>query len=99
MDEIDCKTVIGMLERSEPCYLLDVREADEYEEGHIPGTVWIPLGDLPERVDELPKDQPIIAICHSGGRSAMATRFLNSQGFHTKNMVGGMLDWTGPVTR
>lgn len=99
VENIDCQTVMGRLERGEPCFLLDVREADEYEEGHIPGSVWIPLAELPDRLTELPKDQEIVAVCHSGGRSAMATRILNSQGFQAKNLVGGMLEWPGAVTR
>lgn len=96
---IDCVTVADKLAQGEKCVVLDVREADEYEAGHIPGSVWIPLDELPGRIEELPTDQEIFAVCHSGGRSAVATRLLNNHGYNTKNMIGGMVDWAGAVTR
>ena len=48
--------------------LLDVREADEWDAGHAPEAVWIPMGDLQTRVDELPRDRRIVAICRAGAR-------------------------------
>lgn len=76
---------------------LDVREAEEWEEGHIPGAVWIPLGELPDRLHELPKDREIIVVCRSGGRSAKAAKFLLAAGFRAVNLRGGMLAWQGEV--
>ena len=73
--------------------LLDVREADEWEAGHAPDALWIPLGHLSTRFGELPTDRPIAVICRSGARSAMATEALLGQGLDAANVVGGMLAW------
>jgi rhodanese-related sulfurtransferase len=73
--------------------LLDVREADEWAAGHAPGARAVPLGQVQARVDELPKDRRIVAICRSGGRSASATEALNAWGFDAVNLTGGMRAW------
>ncbi len=75
-------------------YLLDVREPDEYREGHIPGATLIPLGQLASRANELPRDREIICVCHSGNRSSAATRHLISAGFSATNLSGGMNNWS-----
>lgn len=80
-------------------FVLDVREPDEYASGHIPGSKLIPLGTLPNHLDELPKDQPIIVVCLAGGRSARATQHLIQSGYQAVNMMGGMMNWQGPVER
>ena len=83
--------------------LLDVREQDEWDAGHAPGAVHIPLGDLPVRYGELDAEAPILVICHSGGRSARATQWLNDAvGFEATNLDGGIVAWAGaglPVER
>lgn len=85
---------------SEPDLLiLDVREPHEHAQGHIPGCRLIPLGELAQRLEELPKDREIIVVCRSGGRSAHATQHLLAMGHRAANMAGGMLGWTGPVER
>jgi sulfur dioxygenase len=76
--------------------ILDVREADEFEGplGRIQGAKLIPLGDLAQRAEELDKEQPIVAICRAGGRSAQATVILRRAGFSKiANLAGGMLRW------
>ena len=97
MKEISTTEVQRRLEAGEPLNLIDVREVAEVQEGHIPGIVNIPLGTLPERVNELDKNKPYIMICRSSARSGQATAFLESQGFDATNMVGGMLAWEGEV--
>ena len=83
--------------------LLDVREQDEWDAGHAPGAVHIPLGDLPARYGELDADTQVLVICHSGGRSARATQWLNEAvGLDATNLDGGILAWQGaglPVER
>jgi rhodanese-related sulfurtransferase len=74
-------------------FLLDVRRDDEWAAGHAPDAVHIPLAELPDRLAEVPKDQPVCAVCHSGGRSARATAFLAQQGYTVTNYEGGMLAW------
>src|ERR1700733_11295270 len=75
--------------------LLDVREPDEYALCKIPGSLLIPLGELPARFSELPKDKEIIVHCHHGGLSAQAVNFLAEQGFEkVKNLAGGIDAWS-----
>ncbi len=74
--------------------VIDVREAWEYEAGHIPGAALIPLGELAERVDEVPRDRPVVLVCRSDNRSGQAFQLLARQGFdNLSNMMGGMLAW------
>lgn len=74
-------------------YVLDVRQADEYEAGHVPGAVLVPLDQLPARLGELPSDQELNVICRSGGRSATAVEALNRAGYAAVNVAGGTLAW------
>ncbi|GAB0170325.1 rhodanese-like domain-containing protein [Lysinibacillus sp. CTST325] len=97
MKEISTKGVQQALEQGQAINLVDVREVDEVESGHIPGIIHIPLGLLEFRMHELNKNESYIMVCRSGGRSGSATQFLESQGFDVSNMVGGMLAWDGEV--
>jgi rhodanese-related sulfurtransferase len=71
--------------------LLDVREPDEWVAGHAPDALHIPLGQLPDRVAELPAGSDIVVVCHLGGRSARATAWLNQNGHEVRNLTGGMV--------
>jgi rhodanese-related sulfurtransferase len=73
--------------------LLDVREDDEWQAGHAPNALHIPLGDLAARLAELPADNSLYVVCRSGGRSARATAFLNANGWEATNVGGGMGAW------
>jgi sulfur dioxygenase len=76
--------------------VLDVREVAEFTGplGHIRGAMLLPLGELAQRAKEIPKDQPIVAVCRAGSRSAHATAILNKAGFaDVANLPGGMLRW------
>lgn len=74
--------------------ILDVREPEEWADGHIPGSIHIPLGELATRASALEPDQPVIAVCRSGGRSLTAAEILLAAGFSdAKSMAGGMLEW------
>jgi molybdopterin/thiamine biosynthesis adenylyltransferase/rhodanese-related sulfurtransferase/molybdopterin converting factor small subunit len=78
--------------------ILDVREPNEYQINRIPGSTLIPLGELPRRYQELPRDREIVAHCKMGGRSAKAQDFLKSVGFtKVKNLRGGILEWIDKV--
>lgn len=79
--------------------IIDVRERDEWDAAHIPGSIPIPLGELPRRMDELPKDEPILCVCRSGNRSAMATNLLVAEGYEAANVDRGLLGWSGPLQR
>lgn len=78
--------------------ILDVRNANERDAGAIPGSIHIPLGELRGRLDELPRDKPIIVHCQSGQRSYTATRILTLNGFDAMNLSGSYLTWS-PATR
>jgi sulfur-carrier protein adenylyltransferase/sulfurtransferase len=85
-------------DRGEDVFILDVREPHEYEINRIPGSVLIPLGDLPERFTELDANREIVVMCKSGMRSARAANFLREHGFKVaKNLKGGVLAWVDQV--
>jgi rhodanese-related sulfurtransferase len=74
--------------------VLDVREPSEWASGHIGGATLIPLGDLPARLAELPRDRTIVVVCHSGNRSAQGRDTLRNAGFASAtSMAGGMSAW------
>ncbi len=86
------------LDAGETPFILDVREPNEYQINRIPGSVLIPLGELPRRYQEIPKDREIVAQCKMGGRSAKAMDYLKSVGFsNVKNLKGGILEWVDKV--
>lgn len=73
---------------------VDVREKWELEICQLDNTLHVPLGDLPKRVGELPKDVPVVLICRSGRRSMDATNWLRAQGYsNATNLRGGVLLW------
>src|SRR6195256_3609052 len=86
------------LDAGDDVLILDVREPNEYQINRIAGSVLIPLGELPRRYAELPKDKDIVAHCKMGGRSAKAMEFLQTVGFkRVKNLRGGILEWIDKV--
>ncbi len=87
--------------------LIDVREAEEYEAGHVTGAIHIPRGVLEMEMDNNPefmnRDKPIVLICRSGGRSALAACSIEKLGFiNVKSLMGGFQAWEAlgfPTTR
>ena len=83
--------------------VIDVRQADEYAAGHIPGSLHLTAGSLPDRLDELPRDRPIVTICASGVRASIAASLLKSAGFEDVSWVAsGVPAWRAaghPVVR
>jgi adenylyltransferase/sulfurtransferase len=78
--------------------VLDVREPYEFEICRIAGARLIPLGDLPNRVDELPDDVDVAVVCRCGVRSGLAASFLRDRGLaRARNVRGGMLAWIDTV--
>lgn len=87
--------MVEELRAADEIVIIDVREADEYAAGRIPGSIWIPLGELAGRTDEVPTDKPVVMVCRSGNRSAQAVQILQKAGFtNIHNMTGGMISWT-----
>ena len=86
------------LDRGEKLTIVDVREPNELQINRIPGSVHIPLGDIPKRYNELDPDAELVMQCKSGVRSAKAAEFLRSVGFkRVLNLKGGILDWIDKV--
>src|SRR5437867_7015362 len=86
------------MDAREPFELIDVRETFEYEIARIDGARLIPLGEIAERADELPRDRPIVVHCHSGRRSAEAVRLLQQRGFgNIYNLEGGIDGWSDQI--
>lgn len=75
--------------------LIDVREQSEWDAGHMPGAKLIPMGQIPSRLSELPRDQEIIFTCRSGNRSGTIKDLLIDQHEYTRvhNLLGGILAW------
>jgi len=76
--------------------LLDVREAWEFNTANLPGSILMPMGEVPSRShQELDPDQPIVVLCHHGARSLSVTMWLRDQGFeHVQSLAGGIERWS-----
>ena len=78
-------------------FILDVRSPSEFggELGHLEGSTLIPLDELRERLDDVPRDRPVVAVCQSGKRSAKAAEILLQAGYErVANVSGGLLHWS-----
>ena len=73
--------------------LLDVREDDEWEAGHAHAASHLPMGQVPDRIGELPTDRMIVCMCRAGGRSQSVAVLLAGWGFDVRNAAGGMQAW------
>ncbi|CAA9398129.1 MAG: Thioredoxin [uncultured Nocardioides sp.] len=90
-EEVDLDTFAAR--HAEGGFVLDVREADEYAAGHVPGAVHVPMNEVPSRVAELPTDQQLLVICQVGGRSRQVVQFLQAQGLDAANVSDGTGGW------
>ncbi|WP_339227415.1 rhodanese-like domain-containing protein [Oceanobacillus sp. FSL K6-2867] len=97
MKEITAKELQQKLVSGEKINIVDVREDEEVVNGKIPGAKHLPLGQIPERLAELDKNEHYYMVCRSGGRSGNACQFLIQHGYNVTNMAGGMLDWKGEI--
>jgi rhodanese-related sulfurtransferase len=80
--------------RDQGAFILDVRQPEEWTQFHIPGATLIPLGELPNRLNEVPKDKPIVVVCRTGHRSASGRDILLQAGFTSvTSMAGGVTEW------
>ena len=75
-------------------FVLDVRSPEEWDEFHAPNTTLIPLDQLPSRLNEVPRDRPIVVVCRSGNRSQQGRDILLNAGFaQVTSMTGGLMEW------
>ena len=91
--QISASDVAARLGTDHEPFLLDVREPSEVAEWVIPGAVNIPLGELAARAGEIPRDEEVVVVCGSGGRSSQATDALARGGWDAHNLTGGMAAW------
>lgn len=88
---------VSVADLPDDAVLLDVREPDEWADGHAPAAVHVPMGDIPQRYAESPElfesQDPLVVVCHVGARSARVVAWLRQQGVPAVNLAGGMADW------
>lgn len=82
----------------QPQIVLDVRETADFDEAHIDGAVNIPINELAAKYELLDRTKPIYVICYLGGRSQIASDFLQTQGYQVTNVSGGMNNWQSETT-
>ena len=97
--EITVQELKALLDEGKGPFILDVREAYEYEIANLEGTL-IPLQELPRRLDEIDdhRDELVVVYCRSGGRSAQAVQYLRAMGYdQATNLKGGVLAWSKEI--
>lgn len=98
MRHLTVRQLKGRLEQGEPPVLLDVREEWELARCRLPGSTWIPMGQIVARVGELDREQEIVVVCHHGIRSRLVASFLEQEGFENViNLTGGIDAWAKEV--
>lgn len=90
-----------IMEEQKDCIILDVREQDEYDEGHISGAVLIPYTEILKKAETMLKDkeQLILVYCRSGRRSAIAAAALADMGYNNVKDFGGIIDWPYEIVK
>ena len=86
-----------LLAGDDPPLLVDVREPAEANIAQIAGSLLIPMGSLPQRLQEIPRDRPVALYCHAGMRSAYAAEWLSRQGYDALSLAGGIDRWAVEV--
>jgi len=93
MNSVNVAELKAMQQSNEDFQLIDVREQYEYDEVNM-GAFHIPMGEIMDRMDEIPRDKKVVIHCRSGARSANVIGFLETQGFdNLYNLEGGILAW------
>ena len=96
--DISVRRLEEMRKSGEEHTLLDIREEEELAISSIDGAVHIPMNTLPENLDQLTKDHPIVVMCHVGGRRSQVCAWLNSYGFENAvNLEGGISAWSADI--
>ena len=96
--DISVQDLHAMRSEHKPHMLLDIREKQEVDAASIDGSVHIPMNTIPDNLDRLPKDIPLVVMCHVGGRSAQVTHWLRAQGYdNAVNLDGGIVAWASEI--
>lgn len=100
MSEISVDELKRRHDAGEQLVLLDVREPAEVATASIPWALAIPMGDIPARYGELPRDRPVVCMCHHGARSDTVMHFLHASGYDNAiNLAGGIDAWAAAIDR
>ena len=92
--DINVKTLSNARDEGVELTLLDVREDEELAHCAIDGALHIPMQEVPRRIPDLPRSQPLVVMCHHGGRSDQVAQFLRGHGFtNAHNLAGGIDSW------
>jgi len=92
---ITAEELKARLDAGEKPLIIDVREPEEVAAGMIPGAIHLPMGQIPQRLDEIPREGEVIFVCRSSHRSGQVCDYLSMLGFEKPvNMTGGMLAWS-----
>ena len=94
--EVEVLELKKMLKNNE-VVLVDVRESYEVEICNIKGSLYIPMNEIPQNIDQLDKEKRYAVMCHSGIRSLHVSNYLNSLGYSTLNVIGGIDRWATDV--
>ena len=98
IDDLTPQQVAERLRGDDPPLVVDVREDWERAIAHVPGSIHIPMGQLPARLGELPHNRPIALLCHHGARSLEVARWLQQRGWaNLANVDGGIHAWAATV--
>jgi rhodanese-related sulfurtransferase len=95
--EITPAEFLARRDRGEKLTLLDVREEWELKVASVPGIVHIPMGEVPQRVNELDPSTEVVVLCRSGRRSLEIAKYLQQHKFRTVNLAGGILAWSRDI--
>ena len=96
--EVEVLELKKMLKNNE-VVLLDVREPYEVEICNVKGSLFIPMNEIPQNIEQLEKEKRYAVICHSGVRSLYVSNYLNSLGYSTLNVIGGIERWATDVDK
>ena len=100
-EQISMDEAKKIMESEEDYILLDVREQEEFDEGHIPGAILIPYTEIEAKAGEVltDKDELILVYCRSGRRSKIASESLAKLGYTNVKEFGGIIDWPGEIEK
>ena len=98
MKDITPKQLKSRLDAGEAIDIIDVREAWEVAQGMLANAIHIPMDDIPDAVDQISKDKPVVIMCHTGRRSEQVAMWMDTEGFdNVLNLVGGIDQWSREI--
>ena len=100
-EQITAENAKKIMDSGEEHIILDTREQDEFDEGHIPGAILIPYTEIENKAEEMltDKDKLILVYCRSGRRSKIAAESLSKLGYTNVKEFGGIIDWTYEIEK